>query len=45
MRDNIINYTLGICVFLLLVLLPTSCAKEDNVGEQKVILKRLKVIC
>lgn len=34
MRDKIINYTLGICVLLLLVLLPTSCAKEDNVGEK-----------
>lgn len=34
MRDKIINYTLGISVLLLLVLLPTSCAKEDNVGEK-----------
>lgn len=34
MRDKIINYTLGVSLLLLLVLLPTSCAKEDNVGEK-----------
>lgn len=34
MRDKIINYTLGVSLLLLLVLLPTSCAKEDNMGEK-----------